>query len=168
MIRILIAWLFALCSPRAATLAQGELATAPHDITPVAARQHAVAALVAGDVYRVDPALLLSIAWHESRYQSRVVTPEVGGRVSCGVMTPEPRETCPAPSLLGGYLAGARHLRGWYDACRGNERCALTGYAGGWRLIEICESEPDLRACHTWEVFLGRARAIARRTRHAS
>jgi soluble lytic murein transglycosylase-like protein len=123
----------------------------------IAAVQHLRAARVAAVVVDVDPDLLLSIAHHESRYSATEATPEVGGRVSCGVMTPEPVAACGAATMLDGYLAGARHLRGWLDACHGDQRCALTGYAGGYRLIAICRDDATRRACAVADAFLNRA-----------
>jgi len=141
--------------------------TASAYLTPAQAARHVAAAEIAGEIYDIDPNLLLSIAHHESRYQIETVTPELAG-ASCGVMTPEPRHQCPAPDLLGGYLAGAKHLATWRAACRGDLRCALTGYAGGYHLLELCETD-HVRACDTWRVFEGRARWIAReRERGAS
>lgn len=138
--------------------------TAPSDLTVHTAWEHLIAARTAGRVWSVDPNLLLSIAHHESRYQHGEITPELGGKVSCGVMTPEPildRRECrvATSSILDGYLSGARHLRGWLDVCRGNLRCALTGYAGGYYLIYSCERE-HAKACETWGVFLRRAAQI--------
>ena len=141
--------------------------TAPAYLTPQQATLHVAASEVAGRVYGINPNLLLSIAHHESRYQVATVTPELAGR-SCGVMTPEPVRQCPAPDLLGGYLAGAKHLAAWRDACRADLRCMLTGYAGGYRLLELCGRE-HVRACDTWRVFEARAAWIAReRDRSAS
>ncbi len=137
-------------------------ATAPTYLTEESARENLADAVVAGVVERVSPAMLLSIAWHESRYWAAAITPEVGGLDSCGVMTPEPLARCSAESwtLIGGYLEGARHLRTWLDACRGDERCALLGYAGGYRLIDLCRRR-DVRACHTPDVFRRRASWIS-------
>ncbi len=148
--------ILALLSPRTADLATGTRRTAPSYVTADTAVDHALAASVAGGVYGIDPALLLSIGWHESRYQLSTVTREAGGKVSCGVMTPEPTQetgSCRSAtaSLLGGYLAGARHLRTWLGVCRGDRRCALTGYAGGYALLRLCESD-DVPACHTAEI----------------
>lgn len=134
--------------------------TAPGEITRERAIRHVAAAEIAGWRYDVDPNLLLSIAWHESRYHVAEATPEVHG-VSCGVMTPEPIAHCPAPSLLGGYLAGAEHVAAWRDACHGEMACALTGYAGGYHLLALCGQE-HVRACDTWRVFQARAAWIAR------
>lgn len=147
-------------SPSVATLAAGAHRTAPSYLTDSTALDHARAAVIAAATYDVDPALLLSIGWHESRYLPATVTPELGHKTSCGVMTPEPLARCTVTTVLAGYLAGAAHLRGWYDACHGDETCALTGYAGGWHLIRLCQTQ-DLAACHTPAVFLQRARAIA-------
>jgi hypothetical protein len=94
--------------------AQALRSTAPQDLPTIdVAREHLADARLAAVVYRVDHALVLSIAWHESRYTD-AATPEAGGRVSCGAMTPEPTSHC-SGSLLDGYLAGAKHLRGWLD-----------------------------------------------------
>jgi hypothetical protein len=127
------------------------------------ARDHVAAARVAGAAVGVDPDLLLSIAWHESRYQADAVGPEAGGRVSCGPMTPTPVARCERATIVEGYLAGARHLREWQLATR-TTRDALLGYAGGYRMMRACAKGPVLRAtgrhddlCRVPEVFLGRA-----------
>lgn len=122
--------------------------------------------------------LILAIAWHESRYQVGTVSIEAGGRVSCGVLTPEPVAKCPEQTtIVDEYLTGARHLRGWFDACRGNRRCALLGYAGGYRAIRACAQGPVLRhgdrgddLCRTPEVFEWRARLLSspKRSRETS
>lgn len=140
--------------------------TAPAYLTADTAREHLRAARVAGAIYRVDPALLLSIAHHESRYAYREVTLEAAGKVSCGAMTPEPtydRDAClrASSSVLGGYLAGAAHLRTWLAATRGSLRTALLGYAGGFHLIRWCQDN-RARQCDTPDVFLGRAAWIRR------
>jgi hypothetical protein len=133
------------------------------------AREHVTAARLAGAVTGTDPALLLSIAWHESRYEARAVGPEAGGRVSCGAMTPEPVARCaPQQTALEGYLAGARHLRTWMTSTP-TLRVALTGYAGGYRMIRACAGGPVRRAtgrhddlCRVAEVFAWRAAWIRR------
>lgn len=140
------------------------------DLTLGAAVENLAAARAAAPEYDVDADLLLSIAWHESRYTPRAVTAEPGGLWSCGVMTPEPMRTCRPGDLAAGYRAGARHLRGWLDAERGNLRRALLGYAGGFRLIAECARGPvlieragrDLDLCGTPDVFLDRAAWIRR------
>lgn len=138
--------------------------TAPRDLTDLAAEQNLAAALVAAHEEHVDPTLLLSIAWHESRYQAHVVTAEPGAKWSCGVMTPEPRARCHPGSLLDGYRAGARHLRGWLEVTH-STRAALLGYAGGFALGRACRLgpvvvRPGVDACETPSVFLRRARQI--------
>ncbi len=153
--------LLSLSDPHTAELAAGALRTAPSYLTADTARDHALAAATAGRMYDVDPALLLSIGWHESRYTVDATTPEEGHKVSCGVMTPEPLHRCATGSLLAGYLAGAEHLRGWLTATHGDLELALLGYAGGGRLIRICKAD-DIRACHTPQVFLTRAARIRR------
>jgi hypothetical protein len=143
--------------------------SAPVYLTEETAADHLAAARLAGHRYRVDPDLLLSIAYHESRYTVDTMTPEVGGKVSCGVMTPVPirdRDACPTAesSVLGGYLDGAAHLRDWVQVCGGRIRCALLGYAAGYAGIARCKEGPVMRhgdhgddLCQTPEVFLQRA-----------
>lgn len=142
----------------------------PVDLTDASAAAHLAAARSAAVAEGVDPYLLLYIAWHESRFNPRERTPESGGRESCGVMTPFPRARCARRPLVGQYLAGAKHLRGWFDACRGNARCALLGYAGGYRLIRACRRGPMRRRrgravvdlCDTAWLYLHGAREIRR------
>jgi hypothetical protein len=59
-------------------------------------------------------------------------------------------------------MAGARHMRAWMNAprCHGQLHCALTGYAGGGRLIRYCAEGGDGRGCEAPGVFLARARWI--------
>ncbi len=126
-----------LCAAFCATPAEADAlrATAPAYLTVESAAEHIRAAREAALVTGTDPALLLAIAWHESRYDPRVVTREPGHRVSCGVMTPVPKRGCRGDELTleGGYLAGARHLREWLDI-RHSLRRAVVAYAGaGWR-----------------------------------
>lgn len=152
--------LFALCGPQTGELAQGAQRTAPTYLTSVSALEHARSAVIAGAVYDVDPALLLSIGWHESRYTPAARNAEAGRKTSCGVMTPEPLARCTTSTTLAGYLAGAQHLRSWIDAMHGNLHAALTGFAGGYALLQLCAVR-DVRACHTPAIFLQRAHAIA-------
>lgn len=160
MIALVIAFLTTVIDPHTAELAAGARATAPAYLTAESAMDHATAAAVAARVYGVDAALLLSVAWHESRYATDAVTLEVGGRRSCGVMTPEPLASCPPPSMYGGYLAGARHVRVWLDAMHGDLHTALTGVAGGYHLIGFCARGGVHRGCQVADVFLERARWI--------
>lgn len=173
MIALVLAILLAFASPRPAELAAGIERTAPHLIAADVQLEHALAATIAGAVYNVPPELLLSIAHHESRYQHATVTREEGGKVSCGVMTPVPTQSsglCQSAttSPLAGYLHGAKHLRHWIDAARGDVRVALMGYAGGYRMIRNCRLGPFVRRrgkvmidlCQTPEVFAARAARI--------
>ena len=139
--------------------------TAPTYLTVDTAREHLVAARLAAVATGTDADLLLSIAWHESRYQHDAVSQEAGGRVSCGIMTPTPVARCPrGQTILGGYMAGAQHLRSWYDAT-GHQRAALLGFAGGYRAIRRCAQgpmyiRPGVDGCKTPEVFQHRARWV--------
>ncbi len=122
---------------------EGLRRTAPSYLTTETARDHLVAARVAGAVYSVDPDLMLSIAWFESRYTVNVVGPEVRGKHACGVMQPIMETGCPKnPTLLGGYFEGAAHLRTWLNAAHGDMRTAMLGYAGGYALIKACADGP--------------------------
>lgn len=139
--------------------------TAPTHLASVdAARPHIAAAVVVGFATRTRWSALLAIADHESNYQLDAITPEPGGRFSCGVMTPVPlasRRACSAATagVGAGYLAGAAHLREWLDMCRGNERCALRGYAGAWTLR--CDGvDAATRPCMAARWFEARARQI--------
>lgn len=147
---------------------------APAYLTPSSAVLHLGAARVAGARYGVDPAVLLSIAYHESRFVLDVRTRESGDRVSCGVMTPVPQARCGPQelTLLGGYLAGAQHLRAWIDVCHATDhwrhdvddevvqRCALWAYAGGLTFRAFCEAKPGRPGCDAVTKFEERARAI--------
>lgn len=171
MIAILLHALLALLSPRVGELADGVMRTAV--VAPQVAGEHAMAAVIAGAVFDVDPALLLSIAHHESNYDHTATTAEAGQKTSCGVMTPVPTQDAGSCRLatsspLAGYLVGAQHLRTWLDAQHGNLHAALVGYAGGYRLIGRCARGPVIvirgryrkDVCRTPEVFLGRAARI--------
>jgi hypothetical protein len=141
------------------------------------AAQHLAAATLAGEAFSIDPALLLSIAWHESRYTSDARTREPRGRWSCGVMTPTPHvEPCSPEELtvFGGYLDGARHLSQWLRSCRGDQTCALRGYAGGYRLLERCREDgihhvrEGVDACDVGTLFTHRAAWIRSRLKRAA
>jgi len=126
------------------------------------------AARVAAVLFDVDADMLLSTAYFESRYTVDVVGPVVRGKTACGIMQPIMETKCVPQTLLEGYLIGAKHLQNWYRACRGNERCALLGYGGGYTLINACAEGPvmrerggrDVDICTIPEVRLHRARWI--------
>lgn len=146
---------------------------APSYVTIDTAREHVWAARVASAAYGVDADMTIAIAYHESRFTHNVVSKEAGGRVSCGVMTPYPTKTCVSKPLLAQYLDGARHWAiDWRRAGDvRNDREALLGYAGGYRMIRRCRQGPVLRhkthgddLCRTPEVFAGiKARIVAAR-----
>jgi len=171
-IALLLGWILSLASD-----AEALRRTAPAYLSYAAAVEHVAAADLAGLAFDVDPVLLLSISHHESRYRHDTITPERGGKFSCGAMTPIPtydRAACARAraSVLASYLAGARHLREWLDTprCRGGTGCASLGYAGGYRLIKRCARGPVVRKrgaaqrdiCRTPEVFEHRAALIRR------
>lgn len=142
----MIEWLFAFVVWLTPTAdAEALRATAPSYLDLDAAREHVAAARIAGEAFKLDPDLLLSIAWRESRYQVDAVTREASGKLSCGLlMVTMPRgEPCPAPRVLAGYISGAAHLREWMRATR-NQRDALLGYAGGYPMIRACADGGEL------------------------
>ena len=133
--------------------------TDPQDLTTESAREQIGAARTAAFLTRTDPGMLLSIAWHESRYTLAAVTNEPGGKVSCGVMTPIPRYGhCPSRTLVESYIVGGRHVRTWIEAV--GPRWAWIGYAGGYRLIKICKAGGASRGCSIERVFRSRAERI--------
>jgi len=109
------------------------------------AAAHLAAATFAGEAFSVDPALLLAIAYRESRYTLNVQGPKVRGRHACGLMQPLMHDrSCAQQTMLAGYLEGAKHLRVWMDtkSCSGDVRCALLGYSGGYSLLKGCAAGP--------------------------
>ena len=150
--------------------------TAPTYLTQATAAQHLGAARIRGARYGIDPALLLSVAYHESRFVVDLRTHESHDRVSCGVMTPVPQERCSPEdlTLLGGYRAGAAHLRVWIDVCHAVDhwqhdvndeailQCALWAYAGGLRFRAHCAADREKPGCDAVEKFEERARMIRR------
>lgn len=149
-------WILSLWLALQSTPAEAEAlrATAPAYLSRWSAAQHLGAARLAATRFDVDVATILAIAYHESRFVIATRTREPGGRVSCGVMTPVPQRRCSVDELtvLGGYRAGAIHLRAWIDACHAADRwqhdvddeeirsCALWAYAGGRGFRAYCSS----------------------------
>lgn len=145
--------------------ARGLSSTAPAYLDEDSARQHLAAAVVAGVVTGEDSSVLLAIARGESNYRVDVLMVERSGALSCGVMqaTAINRDDCTRlrSSLLAGYLAGARQLRAWrtHARCRGNLAYGLAGYAGGWRMVELCSKGAGHAAC--WRAVGARLRLAA-------
>ena len=119
--------------------------TAPSYLDTESARVHLAAARIAAQAYRLDPDVLLAIAWRESRYNVDAATHEASGKWSCGVMmvTMPLGRRCPSTSILDSYLGGAAHLREWRQITR-TERDALLGYAGGHPMIAACANGGEL------------------------
>lgn len=161
----LITWLLASSND-----AEALRKTAPSYLTSNTAGEHLAAARSAAATYGIDADLLLSTAYYESRYTANVVGPVVRGRTACGVLQPTMETACVPQTFTEGYLEGAKHYRAWYDACRGNERCAILGYGGGYALIKKCAGGPvnversgkTFDLCTLPEVRLNRARWMKR------
>lgn len=142
-----IVW--ALLSPVDARDIEGLQSYAPNHLTLEQAGDHFYNARLASVIHHQDIYMVLAIAEHESNFQQGAKTQEVGGKVSCGVLTPIPthsKEECDlqTSSLLAGYLAGAEHIYTWYHA--GDVRSAtesLRGVGGGYRLIRACRVDSD-------------------------
>ena len=146
---IRIVW--ALLSPLDPRDVEGLQTYAPSHLTLEQAADHFYAARLASVIHHQDVYMILAIAEHESNFQQRAITKEVGGKVSCGVLTPIPthsQEECDrqTSSLLAGYLTGAEHVHVWGHA--GDVRSAteaLRGVGGGYILIRACREGPVLR-----------------------
>jgi len=136
--------------------------TAPSYLSEETAGTHLAAARIAGAIYGIQPEIALAVAWHESRYQLDVIGPLVRGKRACGVMQHTPLKHCPKPSLLRDYLTGARHLKWWIRAQRGDLSRALIGYAGGYALLEKCDRGEAPRTCPIARIHLARAKRIKR------
>lgn len=137
--------------------------TAPAYLDAPAARAHLAAARVAGAAHKLDPYLLLAIAYRESRYDPDAVTREKSGKLSCGLlMTTEPLGVpCPPPSIIGGYMAGAAHLDDWRRST-GSLHAGLLGYAGGYAMLRACGRGPVVRERGGIEVDLCSTPEVAR------
>jgi hypothetical protein len=91
-------------------------------------------------------------------------------------MTPTPQARCDEAelTLLGGYFAGAAHLRTWIDVCQEIDhgrhddddevirQCALWAYVGGRLFRSSCEAHPGRPGCNAVAEFEDRARMIRR------
>lgn len=108
------------------------------------ARAHADAALHAGTLYRLDPALLVALAWEESRGRSDLVSP---------------RGACGATQVLPKYVPDV--------SCADLQRLDVAYAVGAWALTRWREHCPvDPLACYNGGNAPGRASlAYARRVR---
>jgi formylglycine-generating enzyme required for sulfatase activity len=123
--------------------------------------EHCGAAKLAAFVSDQPRELLNAIAAHESDWREDAVTPEPGNRVSCGVMTPDPKRACDwiDRTLVGGYVRGALHLAVWRR--KYSPTAALWAYAGGGGTVALCAAGDDSRACEFAPLMIGWARTIA-------
>lgn len=153
---------------------EGFRQSAPEYLTYDTAKQHLEDASLASWFFNIDKNLILYTAGHESNYTS-TITKEIGGKVSCGVMTPVPTldmNECAVArsSYINGYMKGTAHMKGWFDACHGDSTCAIRGYAGGYVLIRACKSGAvtvvrsghKVNLCDIDLIFKAGARRIAR------
>lgn len=124
---------------------------------------HVRAATYAAGLARLDVDLVLAISYHETGMGQKIVGAEAVGGYSCGVMMVGQYAACPPEllTLVGGYTAGAQALRRWLEhpVCRGDLTCALWGYAGGTRKIEVCRG-PGEPGCQIPREFLSIAQAL--------
>jgi hypothetical protein len=151
---------------------EGLRASAPLELTAETAALHLSSARLAGLEFGIEPNVLLAIAYRESRYKLSLQGPEVRGKHACGLMQPGMRTgPCPQQTELDGYREGAMHLRRWADTkqCRGDLRCALLGYSGGYALLRACAAGPvevtrggkTKNLCRIPDFTFARARLVA-------
>jgi len=137
--------------------------TAPTCLTTTTARDQLGAARAAANKYSVRPELLLGIASRETCHGARLIAREKSGHYSCGVgqVTNLTGGPCEAFTLtvIGGYLESARVLNAFAMVCKGDEHCALTGYAGGFYLISYCRKNAHAH-CGIPSDYLARAARI--------
>lgn len=146
MIGIVVAIIAALAGP---SQESDRLADLPDThLTREAAVEHLWSARAAALLTGESAEILLSVAWHETRFTPDYVQPEPGNRVSCGVLTPEPIARCPGPTpLVDQYLDGARHLATWRRIL--GDR-ALEGYAGGSGTQRAIQFREQMTALARW------------------
>lgn len=150
------------------------VAFAPEYLDKNRAREHLAAARVAAKHHRIDAAILLAIAFNESRYDPLVDDAKVSGSRACGLMSATQARCDPAKlTVIDGYLSGAAILRGWIDEaerpkhpytieCRRRSspwQCAMMGYAGGWNALNVCNTRWHAN-CGYPDVVLRRAARI--------
>ena len=96
--QILLRIALAIFTPTSDADAEALQRFAPSYVTIDTAREHVWSARVAAAAYGVDADMTIAIAYHESRFTHNVVSKEAGGRVSCGVMTPDEEVHVQAPT----------------------------------------------------------------------
>lgn len=142
--------------------AEGLRATAPRDLTIEEATEHLTAARAVAQAFNIDETILLAIAYRESRYTLGLPGRPINGRMACGVMQVIVKlGRCAPQSHEDEYTAGALELTQWMKAQPDIER-ALLGYAGGYRLLNHCKTEPKDKRCGIGRAVLARAKRIKR------
>lgn len=104
-------------------------------LSPANPEADAIAAAIAAraEVERVPPALLVSLAWHESRFSSGARHPRTGCsgmfQVAAFWWRRLRAAICPtAPAVARDAFAGARVLRYYADKCRAGWVVAVSAY----------------------------------------
>lgn len=141
-------------------LVAGVLSIAPH-LTEAVAAKHVSAAKKAAEETDLDPALLLSMAYIESRYRPEATSrvedgkrktgmwrsskPAGTGPWFCGIMQTQARfdwERCLAQRDISlAYQTGAGELVKWLKQTRGDLEKALRGYGcGNWGVANTCRN----------------------------
>lgn len=123
----------------------------PRYMTPERAAVHVTAAAIAGAEHGIDPALLIAMAYVESRFEPAATSRVEGGRRVtgessavgpvgkgprfCGVLQAQAGHDWPRclelRGVFAGYGAGAAELRAWLRMAGGDMRTALNGHGCG-------------------------------------
>jgi soluble lytic murein transglycosylase-like protein len=135
------------------------LVIAPNYLDKDSASINAMAAIAAAKDTGLDPILLLSIGYVESRYNPLSLSRMQGSRRVTGVWegNEPPSEAKPSwycgimqvggwvewnecqelrTNIVKNYQVGANHLVEWKKLCKNDLKCALRGYSGGWDSIK--------------------------------
>lgn len=137
--------------------------SAPHEVSKPTAAEHVDAAIAATDGTTIDPVLLLAMAYYESRYTMDAVSRLVCHRHVCHRQTGTWPSRKPGKGFAGPYFCGpiqlkartwkaclklrdddlvtaytrvVKQLEEWLAATRNDLTRALTGYCGGFALLQ--------------------------------